>query len=529
MTQIVESPPVAGRALDATVSLVDIVVFVRRNLWRILVPAVLATVLTGVLIVAFAHRTWKASVTLVVVPPKISSDLKPPTLTVQGYEKLLTSGSVVDETRRRLVKEGVLEPTARLRVGKELETKIFVARRQETTTLAPLIRAFARGKTPKQAAAIANTWAQVFLEKASGVMSGATDPVIKMVEANYTQARKELNDLENRLMETQHTYQRRINAAAHKWDRKITAYNTATSNAVAQYQAETTRLVNSFNADKNLATRQTQVDAVRKALADLQDEQARVKAQLARKKLELAAARRTLAETSQYITLRKAITDDALWNAEISGKDHGLLKKLKDSSLVTEAINPVYQELFDRTSKLEIEVNALAPRSDQLEQDIKAAVQKLQVQEKALQNDLSDLERLKQTRAAGLKGLQGARAEGLRKLQADRDLEIQSLQRSRDTAVAALQRDIDTQKAFFNQLAQNYNQALVAKSQMNTNIEDVRLLSPAALPSEPEPRGALTKGVLAGILAGMLGLFWALVREALRLGTPAAEAPAGGG
>src|SRR2546429_6588146 len=50
-------------------------------------------------------------------------------------------------------------------VREELETRIFVSRFSETTTLAPMIQVAARGKTPATAATAANTWAEVFLQR----------------------------------------------------------------------------------------------------------------------------------------------------------------------------------------------------------------------------------------------------------------------------------------------------------------------------------------------------------------------------
>lgn len=497
-------------------SLVEVVSFVRRNLPRILLPAVAGSLLMGILVVVIGHSTWKASATLVVVPPTVSSELKPPTLTVQGYEKLLTSASVIGETRQQLVEKGVIGPEARLRVGKELATQIFVAQRPQTATLAPLIRCFATGRTPKQAAAIVNTWTDIFLEKARGVMSGATDPIVKMVDASYSEARNTLNGLQEKLLTRQNDFDDRINTATQRWDKKITEYTGKTTSAVAQYNAQTTRLVNTFQATKNLETRKTQVAVIRKALADLQSEQARVQSDLAKKKLELAAAGKTLASTPQFLTLRKAITDDALWESELTQKPASGWERLKDRALVSQAVNPAYEKVYERSTKLEIEVNALVPRSKQLEADLASTGEKLQAMEKALQDDLSGLEALKEERAAGIENLKSERSRGLRALQGDRDTELQALDQAKGAAVADLQRDLDTEEGFFKKLADSYNQALLAKSQMNKKIEDVRLLGVAQPPATPEPRGALIKMILAGMLAATAGLVWALVHEASR-------------
>ena len=47
--------------------------------------ALAAGLVTALVVLVFVPRSYEASATLVVVPPKFSSELRPATLTVQGY------------------------------------------------------------------------------------------------------------------------------------------------------------------------------------------------------------------------------------------------------------------------------------------------------------------------------------------------------------------------------------------------------------------------------------------------------------
>ncbi len=60
--------------------------------------AILAFVYFGFLI----QPPFKATATLVIVPPSVSSELQPEELTLQGYQRLLESDAVRAQTRSRV-------------------------------------------------------------------------------------------------------------------------------------------------------------------------------------------------------------------------------------------------------------------------------------------------------------------------------------------------------------------------------------------------------------------------------------------
>jgi capsular polysaccharide biosynthesis protein len=302
-------------------NLADVVAFVRRHLLLICGLPLAAGLVTGVTMLLAVPRSYEASATLVVVPPKVSSDLKPSTLTLRDYQKLLESDAAIAEAKRRLVGKGVLKPDDPLRLNRELESRIFVSRRADELSLAPMLQAVARGASPENVAAIANTWAAVFLERTKSLMAGSTSSTVQFIDEQYPKVRTELATLENERVTVNDGYQKRSDDATDQWDQRIGAFKNQASDLLAVYQAETRRRVEEFASGRNLDPRNVELAALRKAYSDPQDERAHVSADLQQRQLQADGARKQLAATARFLTLQKAITDEALWAAMAASQD----------------------------------------------------------------------------------------------------------------------------------------------------------------------------------------------------------------
>jgi uncharacterized protein involved in exopolysaccharide biosynthesis len=121
------------------------------------------------------------------------------------------------------------------------------------------------------------------------------------------------------------------------------------------------------------------------------------------------------------------------------------------------------------------------------------------------------LEKLQGGRDAGVEQLKEQRANELVRLNRERRRELESFEREMDTRLAQLDRDIVQQRDLFNQLAKNYNQAILAKGQQD--VEDVRLGAIAVPPETPLARRGVSKALLASFLGVLFGAGIALVRE----------------
>ncbi len=490
----------------------DIVAFFRRS-WRLIFGlAFFAGLATAVVLLFAVERKYEAAATLVIVPPRFSSELKPQTLTVQSYQTILESDAVVAEAKKRLVDKGVLAADRPLRVGKELETRIFVSRRAEETTLAPMLQAVARGKTGAQAATIANTWAGVFLERTRDLVAGTTSSTVKFIDQQYPQVRDSLAKLEDQRVAEADALARRANEVAASWGGRITTFKGETASLLADYQARTRTLIEEFSAQHNTDSRKGQLAALRKAYSALQEEQARVTSQLQLKQLQLDAARKQLAETPPLLTLQKAITDDALWrtvgDAKAADPDW---KVLQQRSLATQEVNPVYTSLSNKVAEIEMDVNAMVPRSVALAKDLERIDGEMNALDGRVRGDDAELDKLTREREAGLTKLTEERANQLAELGRARDVALDAVKRETETHLGQMDREIGQERDLFSQLAKNYNQALLAKGEQG--MEDVRLGAPAVAPEQAQARGRAVKSLLAAIVGGLLGIGIALVRE----------------
>ena len=240
------------------------------------------------------------------------------------------------------------------------------------------------------------------------------------------------------------------------------------------------------------------------------------------KRLQTDTARGQLKETPEFITLQKAMSDDAVWQ-EVSQTPASQpdWEKLRGQILKTQAVNPVYTELTMRVLQMEMEVNALVPRKVQLTDQLASMAEDLKAKESALRTDEALLDKLQQERDAGLGKLQEQRGYQLNLLNRGRQQELDALKREGDARLAQIDRNIAQQKGLFDDLVRRYNQAQLAKAQVDT--ADIRLGSPAVAPNEPKPRGLAVLALLAALLGGLAGLVAAGIREALsgaRTGVP---------
>jgi capsular polysaccharide biosynthesis protein len=552
------SNDVGGRRLaEGDISFSDIIAFFHRNYILIFGTALGCGLLTAVIVIAFVPHSYEASAVLAIVPPRYSSELKPSTLTVKGYQTLLESDAVIAETKRRMVEKGVVKSEDTLKLGETLETRIFVSRLREEINLAPMLQIVARGDTAEHAAAIANTWAQVFLERTRDLVAGTTSSTVEFIEQHYPQVRTSLGKVEDERVTAANGFQRRDNETANRWGTRLATFSQETQTllasdekqtrelvatyeqqtrlAVGGYQTETDRLLDEFRLNRKLEIRRGELGGHGASLKALQTELGGLDAQLALKQSQLEMTQKQLEQTPKYLSVRKAVTDDAIWESIARSSGGTELRDLQRKSLIADELNPVWNDLSARASNLQVEVSVLGPRRAQLQDQIGKASEFVITFETALTRDDEELVRLQREREIGLAKLNDERSLGLARLREERALaysrlkqdreletttltrasreEIDGFARDRDEAVTRLDRDVGQQRDLFGQLAKNYNQALLAKGEQNA-VEDVRLGAPAVAPDRPQRRGGPTKTLLALIVGGLVGIGIAVVREA---------------
>ncbi len=486
MTQKPNEAPRAQAHDEDVLTLADIIRFSRRHVLLIL-GTTLAVPFVALLILTFVvPAKYEASVTLVVMPQTFASELKPLELPVDGYLTLLESGSVIATTVRHLREQEILDGTEALRLGSELETRTSTAPGSEEPP-APTIEAVARGKTAKQAAAIANTWTQVFIEQTHLLLTSSVSPTIELIEQEYRKARDQLESLEQKHLETANQYYKRIDQLELTWDRRLAELKNETEDLIVAYHSETRRAAADLVDSKYLNP--TVTDGSSSAAEEP------IREELEKKLLQVLALRTQLAQTPRFLILEKSLSDDALWQAlarpQAKGYDPGRFVEL---SLVTEEANPLFDELTLRLSQIEIDLDALSPE-----------------ERRQAQRFMMELEQHQAERSAGLSKLVAERTLGLQDLKRQRKQKLEALQRERDIHLEQLELDIMIRKEHYDKLARNNEEASLAKAEQD--ILDVRLSSPAVPPVLPEQRPTILIVIAAVMGGGLLGFLLALVRE----------------
>lgn len=475
MTQAEEHTGLRPASEEGLLTLTDVIRFGRRQILLFLLVPIFAVVVSLLAMWLLVPPKYEASATLVVTERKFASELKPPELPVQGYVTLLESTAVIAQTVERLRQTKIIRDNDSLALDDELESRTFISQRGPETPLAPTIEVVAYGKTAKQAAAIANTWADVFLNRAQLLQHNTISPTIDVIEQEYSKEKEYLEELEQAWLHTAKEYQERIDKTKTSWDRKQ-----------AEYENETESLTAGYHTD----TRQTMEALAAKVTGD------GIQGELRERLLRILTLRTQLAQTPRFRTLEKSLSEDALWQTLISSQADGFdPEPLIGSSLVTKQANPVYDDLILSLSRVQIDLEGLS--GEQLKQ-----MQTLTMQAEQLQVE----------RSGGLTRLHSERAVDLEDLKLKRARMLAELERERDMRLRQLEMDIGIQQDRYSILAKNNDEASLARAE--ENILDVRLGAPAVEPARPEQRSTIIVAAIAAVAGLIVGLLVALVREA---------------
>ncbi len=492
----------------------EMATFLRRN-W--LKPALGAALLAAITLgwVLLSGPTYEASATLMVAPARFSSDLKPAALSVLGYQRLLESDEIRAEMRTRLLETGVLAEGDKL----DLRSRIFTARRADELPLAPILEAVARSKEPDKAAAIANEWSRAFVDAANRLRGDTVAPTLAVVEKLYETERTELQGLTQLHIEEAARFAERIDEADNRWDRLQREKETTWDRKIADLEAEAVDNLEAYQAEtrsmiENYAAQWQDEVAANVEIAAAGEEPGKLPQALHERLLQIVSLRTRLAQTARVLSLENSGSGDSLLKLALlldSGQEGGP-SDWASQSLMTEEPNPVHSELVLRLSEVETGVEDLSTDEQQ-----------------SLQRLIHGLEQRQQQRSAGLDKLiarqtlavheaRRQKAFVLRELQRDRQRELDRLRRERDQRLAQLDLEIKFQRGAFEVLAENFNQARLARAE--EEVRDVRVAAAAVPPDLPLPRNTVPKLIVALVVGGLAGLL-------LAFAAPRRPSPAG--
>lgn len=442
--------------------------------WKLIVGLAVAAGLAVWLASMSSPLTYTATARLMVYP--ITGDEKVATRRpVALYRSLLTSDSLLEKTTAILKGDGTLPEDAVLALDRNLYF--------EVSDEGSILELTVRGTSAQGAAAVANAWAQVFIQESQSLPRSTSAASEVVLEQELSPTRQRLEEMEAERFRLWDEFQEREAETATRWDRRISATQKKAERAVTDFHIETRRLMEEKLARYFTETSETRVPAPDSQAGGVGDD---VRTQL----LEIVSVRAELAKTPRVLTLEKAASDETLAEALIEGKstDHF------DNTLISQEMNPLYDQLS---------VSAL-----QLDGDLKR-ISGPRLAEVSLV--LGDLEKTQLERAADLAALMTSNGLELRILRRQRSFALQDLEREESTTIARYVRKIDQLKDLEARIADRLNSVFI--SGLFEDVDIVHMASAATPPPRPESRQAILKVAAASFLGGMLGLMIALFRS----------------
>jgi uncharacterized protein involved in exopolysaccharide biosynthesis len=468
---------------DEIPSLAEVARFLVRYRWLILGAALVASIVTFVVLRWVKPPRYRAVATLIAAPPQLPGSLRPKELPVQTYERLLASDAVLSETRRRLVEDEVIEPGQPLRLGDELAIELSVAERTELP-LAPIVEVVAFSWDPERAATVANVWSAVFLERWGTLIGDDSGTSSDFVASELAEAREELARLQQKADEAAGESDQAVAEAQRRWDRRLATAAEEAEAVVNAHRRKNDAAIAAYNDETRLLMRARAAE--RLAVADQQRPLL----------LQILSLRTRLAQSPEVVLLERAAPGGSV-SVELPSAAE---------TVRMEEINPLHAELTLKLSELESQVEASIGEGGA----------------EGVRTLLADLEQVQRQRLAGLRELQAERVVELDRLRRQQRLAFEELRRARQRELftlsrrrqageAALSRELAPVQQLFDQLSRSLGDAELASS--SRELPEVRLASAASPPVTAQPRRAGFYAVVALVLGGFAGLTLAIARE----------------
>jgi len=490
-------PRITPQLPATTVSLSAIVWFLRRNLLLVVGPGLILAAAAGLFLLFVDEPVYEASATLVVAPPAIASDLVPATFSATEYAKLLESDSLVAEVRQHLQDSKDWSPDQTADIEDTLKVSIHSPNRKDSTNSIALIEITTEGRSPKAAADLANTWSNVLVTTSKKVTWGTTSSAIDLIEEHFPQSEDRLASLEDKKLEVENGYEKRRTALADSWEERLTSSRKRHEEQITAHQDETRELFRKIGESRGLWSG-TQTPGTAASGPSAPDPSTEVLAPAVRGKLSsLLVARRQLAQTLPFRTLKRSVSADALTEAlgDRQANPGDFDSSLGDGVAVTDQeVNPLHSELELTASRIEMDLEGETTAESSPVREV-----------------VGELASLQRARSASLAQLLTEQDAELKALERQRQAELSVLQRERETAVEKLDRQIQTETGLFSELAKHHNEAALLVAQKD--LDPVHLATTATEPAAPIPPHVAFKSSLAGLIGLLLGLTVATLRE----------------
>jgi len=493
--------------------LVELVLEVRSFLKWVLLVAAIASFAAGVYGVVFMTVIYESEAIGLVRPQQPGQQaleakappFLPQSLGVPDCVLLLTSEAVLAEVASAFnvyhtagaaeLQISAAELRDMVSAGSKLELKS-----PYTVSYYPTIEMRVRSSVPEKAYQLASIWVDIAKRRTHDITFSAKQQVLKYLVDEYESERKSLEVL----AET-------INICKDESGELVEELKLAGSDLEEQYDVETLKLVQEASdrwdrkiaeqrAEFNLPLLSARIAAKTSELGGLQQALSLEKRRLA----EARAKVKEIAEEKKHhpdlLVLGKAITDDALWAAELGKSEESEMERVDDLKLTSQVINPTAQKLSMELANQKVLVAAIPQQISDLESrisEVQETIDQLQADNFDKSAILTIMERANQSE---VKTIEVVRKYGLESLKRRSALELDELERARKALEDQLGRDFTAEVGMFTSVADNRLQANLAVA--NT-VDEFQIISG---PTMPEERGKYLL-VVCRILATFVAAF----------------------
>lgn len=533
------------------VSLADYIRVLWKRRWLIVLGTLGCTV-TAFLVSHTLPKVYQATSTLILLPPRFSTEFRPEPMSVATYQTLLESDYIRAKVVEALRSKGLTREDDN-DLGADLKAEILPGKERDQP-YEPLIQLVVEAEDPEKAAGIANTWAEVFVVENQELNVLGKQGTLEFIEKQYPVTARSLVELERSLKNRETSYDQALLQLQNQWNERLLDFTTETERLKTQLLTATEEMKTAFiNETERLRkehekeTEQLRLEFLNRWKPDLLKEELKVKeeklTQLENNILDIDLAIKTSRDTleqikkeiksqPQYLVLSKAITDEALW--ERIGRDGSgsLPEQLEQLKLRSELLNPVYQSLLERLTATQIEYDTTVPRREHLKSQLERVRKEIdQLKEVITDKDIElfallknrelelntllknrelELNTLIKNRDLLYQNLVEDRKSRLAVLERTRDYEIAELKRQREFEMTQLTRERDSTKSTYTTLAAKYEAAQLARAEENQDVRIGAFAVPPASPVKPQP---LLNTAVAFAVGLMMSLMLAFVVE----------------
>lgn len=378
--------------------------------------------------------------------------------------------------------DGVITAEEPLRLGRELRSEVMVQGRGSAASFARVLTAAGRAEDGGRASAIANTWAEVFIQQSQILGPGASPAAETLLDEHLAPTRDRIQVLEADRRASLAEHDKRREKLKSSWDAKIQAYRAKINEELAEYRAGT----------------RAKMEEVVRAETDWfggEEEVSEETRSLRRVVLQLIGARSQLAQFPHLVAPSSELRAGGQGLSpfdELGGESLEDQVPVADSRGVMELHS--VQELLTLTA-LDLE--------GRLEERAGGALS-------AVARVIAGIESVQYQRQGGVSSLMQRQEARLNELHRRASQELAALTRERDADEAAFQRRLDQLTKLEEKLADKHNTSVV--EQVLGEMETVRLAAAAVPPELPDERRLPLKVALAMVLGSLLGLVVALFR-----------------